>query len=107
MIFLLNKPYVVWECVELARLHMCEVLRVPPSAIIACLELSHAKLSPEFQVDAEQCKGVSPDQIREVMGDVYGQVKDELKTRLYGLDRTREDVMRELHRDPKEDAGSA
>lgn len=106
MIFLLNKEYVVWEVVELARLHMCEVLRVPTSAIEAKLELANAKLSPEFLVDAEQCKGVTKEQIRDVMGEIYAECKEELQVRLYGVNKTRDDVLREQHCEPKENSGT-
>jgi hypothetical protein len=107
MIFLLNREQVVWEIVELSRLHMCEVLRVPTAAIEAKVELANEKLSPEFLVDADQCKGVTKEQIREVMGDIYAECKAELDVRLYGLTKTRESVLRELRCESEENAGQA
>lgn len=103
MIFLLNKEYVVWEVVELARLHMCEVLKVPTSAIEAKVELANEKLSPEFNVDVDQCHGVSVDDVREVMGEVYKECREEMEVRLYGVGKTRDEVLRELRCESKAD----
>ncbi len=84
MIFILNREYVVWEVVELARLHMCEVLKVPPTAIEATLELNpdSGTLSPEFQIDADLCAGVKKNDIRKVMEKVYEDCKREMLERL-------------------------
>ncbi len=89
MIFLLNSEYVLWEIVELARLQMCEVLKVPAAAIEAKLELNDDVLNPEFLVDADLCKGVEPEEIRQVLQTVYTDCKQELYERLKDLDLTR------------------
>lgn len=90
MIFLLNSEYVLWEIVELARLHMCEVLKVPLKAIEAKLELNNDTLNPEFTVDADYCKGVEPGEIRQVIETVYIDCKQELYERMKDLNLTRE-----------------
>ncbi len=107
MIFPLNPEYVVWEVVELARLQMCEVLRVPTSAMEAKLELAAEKLSPEFMVDANVCKGVSTDDIRFVMEEIYKQCKEELEVRLDGVKQTRDAVLKELFCESEENTSSA
>jgi len=98
MIFTLNKEYVFWEVVELARLQMCEVLKVPTSAIEAKLDLGIGVISPEFLVDADQCKGVTPEGIRAVLESVYAQCKEELEVRLDGVVKTRDMVIQEMKR---------
>ena len=96
MIFLLNREYVMWEVVELARLHICEVLRLSTAEVEATLDLAGDKLSPEFQVDLDACKGITPDEIREVMRRVYADCKEEAEIRLKGVTQTRSEVMQWL-----------
>lgn len=107
MIFLLNKEYVVWEVVELARLHMCEVLRVPTIAVEAKLELANEKLSPEFLVDAEMCEGVTTESIKEVVEEVYKECKEEMLVRLHGVTKTRADVLKECRGVTSKEPGEA
>ncbi len=109
MIFILNREYVLWEIVELARLHMCDVLRVPPNAIEASLELDtdNGKLSPEFQVDADLCKGVSKNDIRDVMGKVYADCKKEMEERLKLCDLTRQQYLEKFVWNDEEETQTA
>lgn len=93
MIFLLNREYVLWEIVELARLHMAEVLKVPASAIEAELDLGKEVLSPEFRIDADLCKGVTAEEIKAVMSAVYADCKVELYTRFIGINMTRKEYL--------------
>lgn len=93
MIFLLNREYILWEVVELARLHMCEVLRVPPAAIDAEIELHGESLSPVFRVDADECSGVDKNEIRKVMGAVYADCRRELEDRLAVAGYTRREYL--------------
>lgn len=96
MIFLLNPEYVVWEVVELARLQICEVLKVPTSKVEATIDLADGRMSPEFLVDADDVDGVTLDEIREVMRHVYADCKEEMESRLEGVTKRREDVLVEL-----------
>lgn len=93
MIFLLNREHIVWEAVELARLHMCEVLRVPREKVVAKVDLAGETLSPEFLIDMDDCEGVTPDQIRDVMRHTYLDCKDEMETRLKGAAQSRARVL--------------
>ncbi len=93
MIFLLNPEYVVWEVVELARLQICEVLKVPTEKVEAKIDLADGKLSPEFLIDADDVEGVTPDEIREVMRNIYADCKEEMESRLAGISKRREDVL--------------
>lgn len=97
MIFLLNREYVVWEVVELTRLHICEVLRLTTDKVEAKIDLAGDTLSPEFQVDLADCPGVTPEQIKDVMRHTYADCKEELERRLGGLPQTRAQVQHLLH----------
>lgn len=96
MIFLLNGEYVMWEVVELSRLHICEVLQISTGKVEAKIDLADAKLSPEFTLNLDDVKGVTADEVREVMKSVYLDCKAEAEVRLAGIKKTREDVLREL-----------
>ena len=96
MIFLLNREYVVWETVELARLHICEVLRLSTGQVKATIDLAGDKLSPEFLVDLDACEGITPDEIKEVMRHAYNDCKEEATTRLKGITQTREQTLQWL-----------
>ena len=89
MIVLLNKERVVYEVVELARLKMAGIMRVPSSAVEAKIELKGGLLSPTFAIDREQAKGLKSEQMRDVMSTVYTNLKAELKSRLNGLEERR------------------
>jgi hypothetical protein len=107
MIFLFNKTYVIWEVIELARLHICEVLRIPPSAVEAKINMDNSGISPEFNVSMEACEGAQPEQIREVIESIYQDCKEEMHLRLVGVSRTRDDVLRELRCEPQERASNS
>lgn len=107
MIFIINREYILWEVVELARLHMCEVLKVPPAAIEAKLELSDEKLSPEFLIDADLCKGVSNVDIRQVMERIYKDCKAEMESRLAMADYTRKQYLEKFVWDGQEEKEAA
>jgi hypothetical protein len=92
MIFLLNREYVVWEVVELTRLHICEVLCLSPDKVEAKIDLAGDTLSPEFGVDLDDCPGVTPEQIKDVMRYTYADCKEEMERRLEGLSQTRAQV---------------
>lgn len=94
MIFALTKDYVVWEVLELARLQMAEVLHVDPSVIEASADLGNEKLQPNFQLPLEAAKGLTPDEIRQVMAGIYQECKEELNVRLAGVMLTRDEVLR-------------
>jgi hypothetical protein len=93
MIFLLNREHVLGEVMELARLHICEVLKLRPDQVEATLDLAGGTISPEFQVDLDDCPGISPDEIREVMRHAYADCKEEALVRLKGIEQTREQVL--------------
>lgn len=97
MIFLLNREFVVWEVVELTRLHICEVLRLTTDQVEAEIDLAGDTLSPEFRVDLDACLGVTPEQIRDVMRHTYADCKEEMERRLEGLSYTRDRVQLRLH----------
>lgn len=98
MIFILNKEYVAWEVVELTRLHICEILRVPTTKIHAKIDVSDGKLIPEFQVEADELvdEGIDVDKIREVIKHAYLECKEEMCVRLHGITKTRADVMKDI-----------
>lgn len=96
MIFLLNPEYVVWEVVEMARIQICEVLKVSTGKVEATIDLADGKLSPEFLVDMDYVEGITPDEVREVMRHIYADCKEEMKSRLKGVTKSREDVLIEL-----------
>ncbi len=107
MIFILNSEYVLWEIVELARLHMCEVLKVPTSAIEAKMELNDEVMNPEFLVDADQCEGVNHAEIRQVLETVYTDCKQELYERLKDLNLTRSQYLEKYVWNAEEEEQSA
>ena len=102
MIFLLNPEYVMWEIVEMARLQICEVLKVPKSKVQAKLDLADEKLSPEFTLDLDDVEGVTADEVREVMKNIYQDCKAEAEVRLAGVLDRRQDVLRKLRGEEEE-----
>ena len=97
MIFLLNRERVLLEVVELARLKIAGVLMVPSRAVTARLEMKSGSLVPVFDVDAEQAKGPSREELREVIATVYGETTVELSGRLAGLEMSRHEVLNGNH----------
>lgn len=82
---LLNRENVMNECVTLARRQICEVLKVEMEHVTAKWEMKDEKLVPVFNVNLDEAKGVTEDQVREVMSTVYADMKAELESRLAGL----------------------
>ena len=103
MIFLLNRDYVFYEVLDLARHHICEVLKVPLSAIEVKIHKRGGTLSPEFLVDSDQADGVEPKQIRELMKSVYKDLKHEMEERFGGLRWTREEYLERFRNGEEEE----
>jgi hypothetical protein len=89
LIFLLNRERVLLEVVELARLKIAGVLRVPAEAVSAHLERKDDKASPVFDISMDEAKGLTQDMVREVIASVYAETSMELANRLAGLSETR------------------
>ena len=93
MIFLINREYVLWEVVEMARLQIAEILKVPASKVAAQVDLSAGLVSPNFEVPLDECEGLTPDAVRDVMAQVYADCKHDLEIRLKGTSQTRASVL--------------
>ena len=86
MQILLNKEVVAAEIMELARLKISAMLRVPIEAVHARWEHKEGKApTPAFDVDQSQVKDMKEDDIRQAMGATWRWLKDSLKERLEGL----------------------
>ena len=84
-LYLLTRETVIIECIELARMKIAGVLKVPLESVTAKVSVRKGRVSPEFQVGMGDAVGVTEDQIREVVGSVYRWVKAEMGQRMEGL----------------------
>ena len=89
MPILLNKERVAAEVMELARIKIAVMLKVPIEEVAARWEHKDGKMVPAFDVDPAKIKDMSEDAIRQSMGAVWRWLKDSLAERLADLEQTR------------------
>jgi hypothetical protein len=92
VIFLLNRERVLLEVVELARLKIAALLKLPGPAVSARIELKAGRLSPVFEVASDMARGLSEVDVREAIASVREGTRAELTTRLEGLQITRQQM---------------
>jgi hypothetical protein len=89
-ILLLNKEGVAAEIMELARIKIATLLRVPIETVNARWEANEGRPpTPAFDVDIGQSKDLSEDKVRQSIGGVWRWLKDDLSERLKGLEQRR------------------
>jgi hypothetical protein len=88
-VLLLNREGVAAEVLELARVRIMGLLKVPDPAVKARWELKDDKATPAFDVDLAYVEEMSEDEIREAMGYAWRWVKGALHERLEGLEQRR------------------
>jgi hypothetical protein len=93
MIFLLNRERVLVEVVELARLKIAGLLRVPASSVTARLDLKDGKVSPVFEVETKEALGIPQAAVQEVIASIYAETMTEFAARMEGLRMTRREML--------------
>lgn len=80
------------EVIELFRLRLCSILKVPESAVNCRVTVKDGKMMPEVDVDLDAAKGVEAEQVKAVIQSVWWGVppvrpgiRDELAERLQDL----------------------
>lgn len=96
MIFLINHERVIYEILELARLKISGILKVPPDAIRVSVEVEDGKLCPNVEIDPSQVEGVTPVQVRSVISTIYDRLKIDLRVRLTAMKRKRESYLPDM-----------
>ena len=95
--FGIDREYILWECVLVAHFHICEVLRVRTGDVEAKINRIGDKLQPEFVVDLDKAKGVTAEEVLEVIQQINADCKAEYLDRIsLGL-LSREDCLERLH----------
>jgi hypothetical protein len=89
MPILLNRERVFSEIMELARIKISSLLKVPIEEVEVKWEHKDGKMIPSFSVDPTKIKNMSEDAIKQAMGAVWRWLKDSLSERLGGLEKTR------------------
>lgn len=92
----LTQDVVLSEIVELLRLKIVDILKIPRSAVQCGFSAENGKIFPEIQVSQTMAEGVSSDEIEEVIKSLwFGSppvlpgIRDELRDRLADLRSTR------------------
>ena len=89
MPILLNKERVAVEAMELARIKISVMLKVPIEEVLSRWEHKDGRMVPAFDVDPAKIKGMDEDTIKQSMGAVWRWLKDSLSERLSGLEQQR------------------
>ena len=97
MIYLLTPDQILYECLQIAKHHMAEVLHTSPDLIdVEITRDDDGRVLPKFGVDPEAVKGLAEDDIREVMRHVYADVREDLQARIKDARHTRREVLERL-----------
>ena len=83
----LSRDRMMMEISELARLKLAALLRVDIGDVTFTLVMYDGKMVPEIQVD--NAEGLTADQVKEVIQQVWWGVKIELEDRVKGLEQRR------------------
>lgn len=97
MLVLINKQTVMTEVLELSRLRIANVLRIPLISVQAQWETNTSgQVVPNFIVEFPDTPDITKSQVREVIKTVYQNCKAELRERLDGLKDQRPEKRKEL-----------
>jgi hypothetical protein len=97
MLVLINKQRVMAEALELSRMKIAGILRIPLMSIQAQWETNTSgQVVPNFIVEFPETPGITKSQVRQVIKSVYDNLRNELRERLTGLKSQRPERRKEL-----------
>lgn len=91
MIIGITQDVIAADMAELFRAKLAMILRVPGSAVTCTIGIESGKVVPKIEVSNDAAKGLSPDQIRQVIVSVWkgvpplSGIRGELSERLIGM----------------------